>query len=154
MCNEIFNFSRLGSYMPYHLMITALKDENPEIFFFFFFWSKPDANIHLMQKIKSILALGCRNMSIVEVLYKNSIISLSVQPMMSFALCMLMAEYRRNMTVTQNSSSVWGQFLSSSNFYFLFLSPQEMECGIWYNACKLYPQTILSGSSAPAIKIC
>lgn len=35
MCNEIFNFSRLGSYMPYHLMITALKDENPEIFFFF-----------------------------------------------------------------------------------------------------------------------
>lgn len=120
----------------------------------FFFWSKPDANIHLMQKIKSILALGCRNMSIVEVLYKNSIISLSVQPMMSFALCMLMAEYRRNMTVTQNSSSVWGQFLSSSNFYFLFLSPQEMESGIWYNACKLYPQTILSGSSAPAIKIC
>lgn len=33
MWTEIFNFFRLGCHMPYHLMITALKDENPEVFF-------------------------------------------------------------------------------------------------------------------------
>lgn len=76
--------------MPYHLMIIAFKDENSELLFF---WSKADANTLVMQEIKSVLALGFRNMSIVEVLYKNSIIILCVQHMMNFALCMLVAEY-------------------------------------------------------------
>lgn len=66
--------------MSYHLMIIALREENSEPFFLFL--SKADANIHLMQEIKSILALGFRNMS--KMPYKNSIIR--VQHMMGFAL--------------------------------------------------------------------
>lgn len=68
--------------MSYHLMIIALREENSEPFFFFL--SKADANIHLMQEIKSILALGFRNMSKAKMPCKNSVIC--VQHMMGFAL--------------------------------------------------------------------